>query len=114
MARAHSKKSRPERASSRSTPDMFIAAPDYSAKSARNSPDLILIFDLRLARDPLRAYTVLPNDDGQFVHHVLGLADHAPHRNPGRGQPFLGHAFTGMAAIALGERAPGENAAVDF
>src|SRR3954464_7618170 len=114
MARVPVKKSRPEHGSSRSTPDTFIAAPGCSAKSGRNSCAPILISDAGLAIDPLRADTVLTDDDRQLVHHVLGLANYAPHRDAGRGHKFLRHAFAGVAAPALGEGAPGENAAVDF
>src|SRR6476646_11439884 len=90
---------------SRFTPATFIAGRDYSAKSSTNSSGL--------ARDPLRGYSLIGDDDGQFVHHVLGLADHAPHRDAGRGQPFLGHALAGVAAPAFYECASRKDSAID-
>ena len=57
---------------------------------------------------------VLRNEDRQFFHHELGLADGANHMCPGRGVPFLGHALAGVAAPALDVSAACEGTATDF
>src|SRR4030095_10842533 len=45
--------------------------------------------------------TVLRNEDRQFFHHELSLADGADHAGPGRGVPFLRHFLAGVATPTL-------------
>src|SRR5215831_3862030 len=54
------------------------------------------------------------DEDRQFFHHELGLADGADHMGAGRCEPFLRHALTGVAAPTLATSAPREGMATDL
>src|SRR5262249_60439297 len=57
---------------------------------------------------------VFGNQDRQFFHHELGLADGTNHSGAGRGVPFLRHALAGVAAPALDISMTGESTAINF
>src|SRR4030095_1382428 len=58
--------------------------------------------------------TVLRNEDRQFFHHELSLADGADHAGPGRGVPFLRHFLAGVATPTLYIGVARESAPIDF
>ena len=57
---------------------------------------------------------VLRNEDRQFFHHELGLADGANHACPSSRVPLPGHFLAGVAAPALDVGAASENPPIDF
>src|SRR4051794_10600723 len=99
MRPARAKNWMPALNSSRSTPVTFTVVLDYFARLRKACSSSSRVSDAgaliscsgggrTLLRDPLG---VLPDDNRQFVHHVLGLPDYAPHRHAGGGIPFFGH-----------------------
>ena len=61
--------------------------------------------------DPLAAFG---NEDRQFFHHELRLADGADHVGAGRGVPFLRHFFASVTTPAFNVGVPGENMPINF
>ena len=57
---------------------------------------------------------IVRNEDRQFFHHELGLADGANHACPSGPVPLPGHALASVAAPALDVSATSEDATIDL
>src|SRR3954447_12890843 len=79
MERAPGKRWRRERASSKFTRDMFIAAPNCSAKSARNWRDAdlrLLICDYRVTHFGLTPFCPTMTGSSSIMYWVLPITPH--------------------------------------
>jgi hypothetical protein len=65
-------------------------------------------------RNLINPLAALGNEDRQFFHHELRLADGADHVSAGGGVPFLRHFFASVTTPALNVGVPGKNMPINF